>query len=392
MDSTRRALSVCLPAVVVLLLRAGPSAAQGADPRLEKVFAGWQRRYDRLRGVRYRVTGERVTAPPPAPADFCPRPAPDAVEADEWLVLLDFPTNRHRLERKETLWLPRGRRFLPRFTAEVCDGAVVKRAMPREANAAPGLPPPPPQPDLAVYTGDLRAVSFDLVYWPLFAAHGLVSVNGRSVVPGRLTPSVAGEEFSVQGEAVQAGRPCLVLHTRPRPGTPDAFDELWVDPERDGAVVRQRVVAGGEPVIEQEVEFRETPHGWLPAGWTYTARDDGRVVCTERMRVEEAAADPAFAAADFDLAARPGMLVRETRFGEAPGGRPTGRLGATGWYRVDENGGWREVVDENEPNKGWFGWAWGAALAPAAGGPAWLLLGRRRRPDQYFTSTPRSSA
>jgi hypothetical protein len=41
-------------------------------------------------------------------------------------------------------------------------------------------------------------------------------------------------------------------------------DLLSIDPARDSAVVRLRLMGDGRPVMVMDVQYQEASHGWLP--------------------------------------------------------------------------------------------------------------------------------
>jgi hypothetical protein len=381
--SARRALAACLLSATAALFTGRPAEAQGSDPRLEKVFTDWQKRYDRIKTVRYRVTGERVIAKGSNTDDagrpLVPESPPkDIVEEDRLLFLLDFTTNRHRLERSEKIWLHQTGTFVPRVAISVFDGAACKGAMPRDENTSPDFTSPASQPDVTICTGNLKTLGFEPVYWPIFSAHGIITAYGDSAFPGKLSPSQDKESFLVQGEGVRSGRPCLVLRTEPREGGRTSYDELWVDVARDSAVVRQLQVVNDVPITDQEVDFQEVSGSWLPSQWTFTARVGRRTIYTERLRVDEVEVGPAVSKADFQIDVRPGMLVEQTQLGGTPDHPMSSQAATTKYFHVDANGSWNEVVDGVEQKRSWA-WLWWPVALAVAGLGAWAMWRFRRR-------------
>ncbi len=315
-----RYLWTCVLFLAAANLGGGLATAQAPDPRLEKVFADWRQRRERIASVRYSVRGKHVipkgslTALVGGKSDVPPQ---DVTCNIQRTLSLDFGKGRHRLEVNDQEYDQQTGKFSASVWTMMFDGVVLKGITPRAVPAGDGGSSRGSAADVRVYTGDLQPAAFEAIHWPLFVGHGIVVANRDELIPGKwlnVRPDI--NLFVVHGQGVHAGRSCLVLRTQPR-GQSTAFEEFWVDTARNSAIVRQVQYSRGRAFTDMDCSYEQTPHGWLVAGWTFTLRDvnDGKTVFTERIRVEERAVNPVLTDADFQAEESPGLLVRETKLG-----------------------------------------------------------------------------
>lgn len=361
-----------------------PALAQDADPQVERVFADWKKRQTLAKSVLYRVRGERIE-PKGSWPDQIGRPsgnlpAKDIVSTSRRSVLLDFSTSRYRLEKEEELYHPGTDKLYPYVQTRVFDGIHVKSYRPRERNTHPDSGVGPTDPELGIGKGDLTRLALESVNWPLFVGHGSVPSKHRPVLLTKLTVLPDPTLFYVHGRGVHQGRPSLVLRTHSRPS--GSYEEFWVDPARDSAIVRQLWYVTNKPCTDLDIAYDNPVHRWLPSKWTFTERDNGtgKTTLVERMRVEAVTLDPQVDNAAFQIQERPGMLVAHITHEPpaAPGEFPP--ESKEQFYRIKEEGTIQEVVIEKGvvrevPSFRWFWWL--LALVPAIGLGIWLLLRRR---------------
>ncbi len=385
-----RVLHLCLACLGMLLAAATPVRAQAPDDRLERVLAAWQQRQHAFKAIRYTVKGTNVRPKgsfidsvtgrsPPQPT-----PPEDVTEPQDFNLLLDFADKRFRLEVTQQVFLFGARKLGPQASTTVFDGKDSFTLRPRSANSNESIP----WNGFDVLIGrNVNAVPGTLAgtitaqLGPLLYAHGLVP---RLTRQPDFEMELAAKDFSIHGQGVQDGRPCVVVRSIPHETFLETtIDEYWVDPERDGAILRHTAYSNENPIVDREVAWQATAHGWLPLRWTETYRTGPgrkRIDSVTRLEVVDFEADPAVTAADFRVAIEPGMDVAEATVTKAGQQKKT--------FRVRADGGWNEVVNGVEqPGRSWAPYYWGGALAAVVLG---LALWHLRRKARRHTPPPTS--
>jgi outer membrane lipoprotein-sorting protein len=297
--------------------------AQAADQRVAKIFADWQKRQERIQTIRYKLAGEhliakgslgddygRPTTPPSPPHDIrCPF---------ERLYLFDFTTGLYRIEVSEKIYVSKDKQVYLRSSVTVFDGREVRTLCPRQENSSFLFAPGNSNPDMVISTGNMRGVGFDTRYLPLFFAQGVVRTSEDEIVSGRFKRLPAMDYFHVHGSGSLAGRSCLVLRTETLQMGTSSFDELWVDPGRDSAIVRYLTYSAGKPFNDSVIQYGKTTEGWLPQSWTFTTFTGPKTDYTEKVTVQKIDLNPQVSQAEFHLEPEPGMLVQEFHHGESP--------------------------------------------------------------------------
>ena len=370
-----------------LILTAGSACGQATDPRLGKVLADWEKRQQAVDSIRYVVKGQHVIPKGSLRDDTgaplkTPAPAEDVTAEVNWLAVFDFPKGRHRLEVSEQVFDRKSNRFHPQMGIFVSNGKGAKSAMPRDRNTSEGFTPPPSHIDLVVSSGNMRGVPFQSEYMPLFFAHGLIRTMAEEVVPGKLRGKPDPEYLSFHGQGVHAGRPCIVIRTQTLQLANTSFDEFWTDPARDSAIVRYVMYSGKNIFNNIDIQYQQTPHGWLPERWTFTHYSGTVPTVIYRMRVESWQAAPPTSDADFDLPVKPGMIVEERVYDDTVNPLVAPKS-ATRVYRYGESGGKSEIPDPlGRPRDlggktPWWYWAVGGALAVAVIAASFWLVRKR---------------
>ncbi len=372
------------------LLNGVAAFGQPPNPRLEKVFADWKKRQERVKTVRYRVQGEGIRIKGsyeglvgrPGQPEKRTLPPRDITTSVKRTLLLDIPNNRYRREVEEQEYDIGTDRVYPRVHVCVFDGTVSKFFRPRERNTHPVTGMRESEPEVSVRKGHWEGAPFTMGYWPFFVGHGSVAWQRQNIVPGKLRVQPDREMVVLHGQGVHQNRPCLVLRTQARRAEYTSFDEFWVDPARDSAVVRQLLVTNGHAYVEFDIQYQQTTHGWLPRGWTTTQRNfgNGKTDYIERVVVEELTLDPPVSDRDFEIEEKPGMLIGEATFetpkpGENPLPEPTQhRL-----YRLADDGSRREVTFAGGVERRVISrWWWALGGVPVLGLGAWLIYRRRQ--------------
>lgn len=293
------------------------------DPRLEKILADWQKRRDRIKTIRYRVSGE-VTLPkgtfrdPNTGQALGPETPPHDISWPKNItLLLDFTTNRHRLEENEQPYSQSQKKSVPpRVTTTVFDSKELWSLSLRPTD----VPPNPNNPDVSIVSGNMRGLAFSSEYWPFFLGHGVVGlITQQHILPGRMSFTPKTDVYHVQGDGNYANRACVVLRTQTQEYGSAVWDELWVDLGRESAILRQVAYANGKIVTDIQIDYQETRGGWLPQSWTIShARNNGQVFSFRRMRVDELEVDPAVSDADFRVDVKKGMIVQRMSYPGSP--------------------------------------------------------------------------
>jgi hypothetical protein len=385
-SSFRYGRSYLLGAIGVLLL-AHVVFGQGMDQQLDKIAADWAKRQQQVKRVRYRVSGEVLVRRDSLTDDhgkpFQPAGEPTIKLPFKWTYLLDFQTNRHRLEiDQQMIHIPEVR---PIRNASIVtfDGKNSWGSTLRDEN----LVRKPTDADIVISSGYFSKQYVEPSMFPAFYGHGIVPYAGSDrIYPARLKFEPNTDLLTVHGQVVHEGRPCLVLRTPPSEGTQTCYDELWVDPARDSAVVRHARYGGKTPITDLIIWYRETTHGWLPDHWQQTMHGE-----IKRARVDALEIDPTVANSDFRIAEEPGMLVT-TGVYPGSGSEVLPPMTDVRNFRIDKDGKRREVVFEASTRGGenkvekpvartrWVWWAIGVAVvAVTLAGVYWVKRRRARR-------------
>jgi hypothetical protein len=374
-----------LAAVAIGCGLAGAAAAQPkANPALLKALADWEGRQARVRTARYVITGTREWVAKASPADPAPA-ANDRVRPSRLVAVLDLARGRYRYELSYDILKDDGS-YRWSTSLGTFDGRESRQGKPREEAREYGGFDLVISPDYERAQGGATPNPF---LWPVLYAHGLVPhayhTAGFARLPWRYDP----EDFVHVGRLPLAGRACEVIRTEPNDSDPPGYDEYWVDPARDGAVLRYADVVGTNPLTRTDLRWRATPAGWQLDGWTTATLAAGRTtLAVHTYRVESAEFDGPVADADFTIPAEPGMeRVRVNEYDPRPGVI----LGAYRYYRIDPDGTWVQTdskgaytVDGHEPppppRRPWWHWAAAAAGAAGVAGVVWGRLRRRGSP------------
>lgn len=370
---------------------AQPLRAQSSDEQVERVLKDWEKRQERIQRIRYVVKGHSII-PKGTTTDEMGRPlvptSPprDIAQKQDTMLLLDIPGKRFRMEWDHQDYWNNEKRLVPLLATTIFDGQSSFTAIPREENARVGRVRKPLEPDLLISKNyaAYRPLKEINGYWlsPLLLAHGLM--DQLTAAPSFLD-KLDADDFTVHGQGVHAGKPCLVLRTFPVPnGTARCFDEYWVDLARDSAVVRHSAFINDQLLTDVDITYQQTSHGWLPLRWVGTVYAHGRqLINVTRLRVDEFTIEPTVTDADFHVEAKPGMVILEDTF-DLPGAERNSQGFQRKNYRVAADGSWEEIGSKGEPLPPRHRWGWLALLAvPAAIALAYVW--RRRRSSRGKT-------
>ncbi|HZU36139.1 MAG TPA: hypothetical protein VFA18_09530 [Gemmataceae bacterium] len=343
-----------------------------------------------MASVRYVVKGQRVyprgsdsdtiTNRPLVPES----PPRDKAVPNNFTFGLDIAGGRYRIDQTTRERFHAGKREAWYTRATVCafDGKATQQATPHQPDMPPELARGLQNPDARIITGNVRAGVLAYDYWPLLFGHGIIPTWLFGPVPGaRLRRLPEARTLSVAGHAHYQDRDCLVLRTRPMRLGIVIYDEYWVDPERQSAVLRYATYAGGKADTDLEMTYARTALGWLTQRWTYTFRPNGRTKFYNQMRVQQTEFNPALDDETFKVDLKPGMIVVKQVMGGKADNPVQPPLTARAYYEVEDDGGLRLLKTQLAPERhGWPAYVWAliglvCALLALLGGRLWY---RRR--------------
>jgi hypothetical protein len=301
-------------------MSSGQAAERGEPPvDLKRILAEWQGRQASLTSVRYEVTGKGVvpkgkyTGSPHLPALVRGETLPpeDYVYETKLTWLVDFIGNRLRKDFKEEQFNGDVRKFVPSRAIFIYDGAMTKRYFPKEENQIEGQARDPLIPELGLVQNG-NTITYTPADYPIFLAQGIVGlIEPLSLVPGpeKVLLPLENLDIKILGPRFLQGKECLALRVRRGKRTP-YVDELWVDSSHRSAIIRMDLYADDDLTARVDIEYREG--GDLPTRWTFTQfkGERGAIGLSECFEVDRVEINPALEQADFDIALRPGMIVR----------------------------------------------------------------------------------
>ncbi|MEQ9410336.1 MAG: hypothetical protein RIK87_21550 [Fuerstiella sp.] len=310
--------SVVFRFVILLCLCTGFSPpqciAESENETMRKIFAAWETRQKIGSRVHYELRCQRITPKgflneaigKPA-AEYGPLPPEDVVCDQIQRLWLDFAGNRSRFER-DGEGLHEGE-VTQKFVVSLCDGRHLQTLTPRNRNRSPELPADTPIVELYNRAPErrFRLMFFSKECRPVFWTHGVFWTNKAEIAPlPRLQQPVDRPYFRFDREITIGARNLIVLRTANQHPTVPAFSEYWIDPEMDAAVVRYVRMVNEAIESETDIEYQETPHGWLPARWTESNEGGSGII--DVVEVVACKIEPDFANVVFHVDPAPGTI------------------------------------------------------------------------------------
>lgn len=352
--------------------------ADDKNKELQKILGDWQGRQVLLRTARYTISGTHEPKNRKLP------PGTPALLPTRSVLLLDVEHRRHRLESsKPAISSDDAGEPLKDYTltgTETFDGKE-QRGMAEKSGDVKGG-------GLGIVKGDLVFQRIDQGLEPIFFAHGVVPSVWGDLRPDKWPTVFDSENFEYVGRQSFRGRNCAVVRTEPRAYAEIAFDEFYVDTERQSAIVRHVFYSGNNPTLRTDVDWKQTENGWWPDKWTCTWTWRGKVEEIVSGQLEGFDPNPPVTSGDFTIPALPGVtiVVQEV---PAPGSGLDPRYPAEKRYLVSSTGSWQEIsakgfrmIDGKElpPERGrkWLRWMIGV-LSVAATAVVCICLLRRRK-------------
>lgn len=312
--------------VLTIQLTVGSAIADEQQSRahqevMDQIFSDWRSRRTAMDAVEYRLEGSELfpmgiksqSVGFLIPSEYEGAIPPEDVTFPlESRYVFDFARNRIRWERHYQAFFTDTVQFYPAFEIHLFDGERAQQLDPREENTSDAYTPPEYQPEL--HNLESRHLDFllDFEQEAFYLAHGRPPVFD-SPEPGfhRFTSPIHRDVFRWHGESSIEGRKCTVLRTTNARDSGEIFFDYWVDLERESAVVRCVRNANGN--LEQlDVDFQQTPHGWLPARFVRSSSSrDGTLTRHYEFIVRDIIANPQLADALFHVEPEPGMVVKD---------------------------------------------------------------------------------
>lgn len=312
-DDTRMAAGERLIVALIGLCLVLPEAsATGPDELLRRVGADWAKRRKAVSRAKYVADGtvlfkrgcfnniadnDRGAV---GGGDFPPE---DQTFAAHCTLFLDIDHGKARKEWSDYSFFVEEGKITKSELANVFDGTVMRQ---RHLDRLQGIDLLIPKPDL------FRYFFFDYNDYAILCAHGIVPGVGNMAVESMSTPPGTGK-YAVHSNLVSDGRPLAVLRTSPVKGDIGNFAELWVDVERQSAVVRWATYDNGMVVSSLDIGYGEGERGWWPKKWqlTHFRFGETKVGSVYRFRIADFDADPVIGPELFNEEPKPGMVVRD---------------------------------------------------------------------------------
>ncbi|MCI0739272.1 MAG: hypothetical protein L0Y72_09535 [Gemmataceae bacterium] len=332
-------LYFCVP--VILVLAAASVFAQEKintqrtphDELWKKVVQGWSQRRAKTKTVLYKMEGTTLNPKGnlSAAPDFGsagPFPREDHVSPLSIHCLLDFENNRARKEKDWQLYYGPAKNFVRDFRIEVWTGTELKVAFPRGKHY---VHPDVSHADLWV-GGQNTSFFFDFVDWPFFLAHGSIPAQ-QTPQTKRLFVPVNSDDFRIVGPAVIGDSQCLIVVAKSKSGRTNV--KYWVDPEKDGAVLRCHLTDEKDVAdTTLDIDYKQHLWGWLPSNWSVSRMNSPpEVFRAYKLSAKEIIVNPSVTPKDFDVEVVPEMVV---------GDSPSDKL-----YVVQPDGQWKDYTKQS---------------------------------------------
>lgn len=367
-------------ALLAFLLSNGVSLAQEVRKEFQNIIADFKLRQDRARTIRYGLRGQgliakgrysgEISLPPEKKRQVVPEK--DFVYEKALTWTLDFENNKLRKEFKEQVFHLDVGDFVPSYGIYIFDGNTTQRYLPRESNSNKAYSPSQLSPELGlVKNGNTIEYSFadGPVYWALGIMITTSELTGARG-PENLRLPFNSRNFRFQGKRITENKECVVLRTVSPKNRPNDYDEFWIDPAQESAVLRMDAYLGGKLYSRVDVQYRE--QGDYPQSWT-VANYNGKphVETTDNLRVVELAVNPAIDPSEFEIPLRPGMIVRRA---DAKGSLEDNYNMVD--YRVDSDGKTLVPLGDGQGRNPWWPrrvLLWGIPILVALVAIAWYL-------------------
>lgn len=307
--------------VAVVLLTAFPVhlGAGGQQSELDKLAAAWRSRRASTHTIRYKCEGTAVVPKGSCNGDHALPPdvrgdvPPEDHQSKEILsIVADLDKKWCRKEVQHEVFFLSAAKFIPEYVVNIYDGAIFKAFTPRDRNTSKAYTPSPAQPDAYLASTDQKKYVGPFFLYrelPVFFGHGIFNPD---LDPRTFQSLPDMWKFQPVGQVVHKDRSCLALRSPPSGDRAGHFDEIWVDLERQGAVLRWLKSSSGALVLQADIDYQQTPDGWLVKGWDITHYEGkGRLVISCHFDVTQHSVNAAVEPSEFQISLEPGMVVKD---------------------------------------------------------------------------------
>lgn len=375
-----RALVILTCGLVIWLVMPQPLRAE--EP-LKQMLMDWKSKSDKYQSVRYTLLEvEQPKEGMPTPK-YLKTPAVPAKTTERKVrthLTVEFTTGRFRHEQSELA--TNGSKGPQPDSLLVYDGKAIKTWNRRTPEKYTGK-----QPNLIIGTGNLRHVTVEAVYWPVFEAHGVIPTANYPLRLSQLPLEPEAEEFRFLGNVFHDGRQCRLVRTEPINSVPELFDEMTVDTSQRSLILRHVYFSGKNPWLRLDTTFRVERDDYVPSGWTLTWMVAGKTARVTRVTVEEVVFNPAVGGEGFDVVPGPGDVISSNAYPKAGIGLDPARPATTvtevqsdgSVTQVSQSGFWtKEGIEvEASPSQLWW-WVGGVGALSATVGVLFVIRRRKR--------------
>ncbi|MDQ3333419.1 MAG: hypothetical protein M3552_22700 [Planctomycetota bacterium] len=293
-----------LPEAVEVPVKLVELNATDRETVLKEIFAAWAERRARLDRAHYVIEGEDLF--PQGSLTFgdplvrMPRPPGGILP----ITPAEDYTSQFRCERSFETFDHTKRTFRSNVRIGLRDGDRLVELIPRDRNPHTGAFD-------AQFDYDTHAGSMISGATPLLHAHGYIDdANGEK--RGDFSAVPEAKDFDVLGRAYWNDCACIVLRSEILRNR--LYRNLWIDLDRDAAVVRIVVLRDGEQLSEMVTTFADVDGTWMPSTWSHTLWESlGEVKQTWSRTLVSTNGDVDLKSVSFWAEPKPGDMMRRDR-------------------------------------------------------------------------------
>lgn len=324
-----RPVTVLLPAFLTLfsvqILSAHEVADEESEGRqvLNRIFADWAKRRERIDRVSYTVSGTRKW-----PRGGMTRDAIDLPESDRTAenldppqtltseikrqLRIDFTTGRHYFEWSHFKYNYDEQNLYRIHCNHMYDGKQVYSQIFQNDDPSRGVNRNEPKADLLIYKGDVPSAVFDADLLPLLYGHGIVNSGESRVRYGELRPAPDETVWSYVGDVYYRDIECVRIQLKNAKRYPNEF---WIAPEMESSILKV-LISPDAPRGNFVIDYQKTNHGWLVKSWTRTQvrTGDGTIQFVETLKVDDWSVPEEFDENTFRVEPQKGEVVIERSF------------------------------------------------------------------------------